>query len=135
LAKNGVIISDPTEILSEFSSHFFPAVGLDEPVHTETISFVNTSLESVSDTTAITSSELDSAIGQLKNTSTPGPDGLSAMWLKISYAHFADHLLAILNICMKLGYFPKAWRVASIFILKKPGKLDYLSANDYSGES
>jgi hypothetical protein len=75
LAKNGVIISDPTEIISEFSSHFFPAAGLDQPVHRETISFVNSSLESVSDITVITSSELDSAIGQLKNTSTPSPAG------------------------------------------------------------
>jgi hypothetical protein len=36
---------------------------------------------------------------------------------------------------MKLGYFPEAWRVASIFILKKPGKSDYLSANAFRGIS
>lgn len=36
---------------------------------------------------------------------------------------------------MKLDYFPMAWRSASILVLKKPGKPDYLSANAFRGIS
>ena len=78
---------------------------------------------------------MDDAVKALKNTTTPGPDGLSAVWFKLFYPHIKYHYLAFLNACLKLSYFPLNWRSATILILKKPGKPDYLNPNAFRGIS
>ena len=83
LAKNGVIITDPKEILLELSSYFFPAVRSDEKVHTDTIASVSSAFETVSEPLIITMVELDLAVEHLKDTTSSGPGGFSAIWLKI----------------------------------------------------
>ena len=116
-------------------SHFFPAPTPDATQHTETIAFVNDSLSCSYEPLLISAVELDNAMAALRCTTTPGPDGFSAAWLKIAYPLLKAHFLSILKVCIKIGFFPSAWRSASIFVLKKPGKSCYLSANSFRGIS
>ena len=138
LISNDLMITDPKKILIELGSHFFPAPTADDTQHIETIAFVNNSL-SISydsyDSLSISAIELDNAMAALRCTTTPGPDGFSAAWLKIAYPLLKAHFLSALRACINIGFFPSAWRSASILVLKKPGKSSYLSANSFRGIS
>ncbi|GBP65861.1 RNA-directed DNA polymerase from mobile element jockey [Eumeta japonica] len=39
--------------------------------------------------------------------------------------------LAMANKCLELGYFPRAWKVAAIKVIPKPGKEDYARPKSY----
>jgi hypothetical protein len=135
LVSNGVIVTDPKQILGELSKHFFPAPTPDNAPHNEIVAFVNDSITAPYEHLEIPSSELDEAVDTLRNTTTPGPDGISAAWLKVAFPLLKYHFISILKSCAKISFFPSAWRNASILVLKKPGKSCYLSANSYRGIS
>ena len=119
LLKDGCTITDPKEILTEFSSQFFPKEPPGGQVHCDTRAFVSSSLSKESFPLTVSVSDVDYAVKSLKSTATPGPDGLSAVWFKLFYPHIKLFFHAMLNACLKLSYFPLTWRAASILILKK----------------
>lgn len=75
----------------------------------------------------ITLFELRSAFSCLKDTNSPGPDGFSVSWLKISFELICHPLLAIFNsYCLSIGYFPLIWRIANVLTLKKEKTISIL---------
>ncbi|KAJ2937353.1 hypothetical protein O0L34_g19237 [Tuta absoluta] len=62
---------------------------------------------------------------------TPGPDGFSADICAEAIKANSETFLALINCCLRLSYFPKPWKVASVVILRKPGKDDYTQAKSY----
>ena len=135
LLKDGCTITDPKEILTEFSSQFFPKEPPGGQVHCDTRAFVSSSLSKESFPLTVSVSDVDYAVKSLKSTATPGPDGLSAVWFKLFYPHIKLLFHAMLNACLKLSYFPLTWRAASILILKKPSKPDYFNPSAFRGIS
>ena len=108
LISNDLVITDPKKILVELGSHFFPAPTADDAQHIETIAFVNDSLSTSYEPLSLSAIELDFAVAALRSTTTPGPDGFSAAWLKIAYPLLKDHFLSILRACMKICFFPSS---------------------------
>ena len=63
--------------------------------------------------------EMEEQHKALKKTKTPGHDGFSAVWLQHSFCVIKHHILALFNACLRLRYFPAAWKCATVLILKK----------------
>lgn len=64
---------------------------------------------------------LETAIRSLPNKA-PGKDGITARLIKRMGRTAFDRLRDIMNECLKIGYFPKAWKEAVLVIIHKPGK-------------
>lgn len=87
LTVGNSIHSDPESILRAFSRHFCLKNPVDLPLHDSLMSAVNLQLNNNNSccTDDIKSSELDTAVQNLKRTRTPGTDGLSTSWLQLLY--------------------------------------------------
>ncbi len=57
-----------------------------------------------------------------KSTKSPGPDGISSVWLSHSFDLIKFHLVALFSACFTLSHFPNN---ASIIILKTNNKANY----------
>lgn len=66
--------------------------------------------------------ELQGALRQCRNRSTPGPDGLSYVVLKKLPQAALESLAAFYSVCLRCGYFPRRWKEAHAVMLAKPGK-------------
>ena len=124
LVVDGNKISNPTEILSAFSTHFFPANSPDDKLHKSVIDETNSfcDIPLPSDEVYVSLSDVEQAFDSMRLTKSPGPDGISPDWLKLSFNLVKNHHLALFAVCFKLSYFPKHWKIASIIILKKNNK-------------
>jgi len=131
LVVDGNKISNPTEILSAFSTHFFPANSPDDKLHKSVIDETNSfcDIPLPTDEVYVSLSDVEQAFDSMRLTKSPGPDGISPDWLKLSFNLVKAHLLALFAVCFKLSYFPKHWKIASIIILKKNNKDNYLHPN------
>jgi hypothetical protein len=72
--------------------------------------------------TYVTLVDLKLAMESLRLTKSPGPDGISSVWLRHSYEPIKFHLVALFSACCSLSHFPTNWKSASIIILKKSNK-------------
>jgi hypothetical protein len=61
----------------------------------------------------------------------PGIDGIPNVVLKKCADIVAPYLHSCVVACLKLGYFPKAWREWTTVVLQKPGKPDYAIPKAY----
>ena len=52
----------------------------------------------------------------------PGPDGVCTLMLRHSPVNFKAALVKLFNACYRLGYHPKAWKLATVVMIPKPGK-------------
>ena len=79
----------------------------------------------------ITQVEIRENLKHLKNTSTPGSDGLSTIWLKLSIEQIMPLIELIFNACVSFNYFPPSWRSAKVIVLKKPNKDCYETVSSF----
>lgn len=81
----------------------------------------------------VTPFELDTAIGlqSCKKLYSAREDGLTIDILLVGYDSLKPYLLNLMNSCMIKRHFPSQWKVASITVLLKPGKADYLEGKSY----
>ena len=117
IIANDVKISDKTEIISHFASHFFPP-DPSTSNQRQQLMFLNTESSSKSFPPVHIDEILD-AIGSVKCKSAPGEDKITAELIKLIANEIAPTLLKIINSCIALGYFPTAWKNARVCILKK----------------
>ncbi len=75
--------------------------------------------------------ELHQAINAIATDAATGEGGLSAGLLKLSFSTIAVSLLKIVNSCLRLSYFPAAWKRARVRIIKKPQKDSYADVKSY----
>lgn len=66
--------------------------------------------------------EVWNTIRRLPNRKAPGPDGISNCSLKNCGPKTITKLCQIFNGCIRLEYFPIAWKHANIIMIPKPGK-------------
>jgi hypothetical protein len=74
--------------------------------------------------------EIRNIIKKLKNGKAPGCDGVPNILLKNIPRRAAVFLTYIFNSCLKLCYFPKQWRHATVIPIPKPGK-DHSDPSNY----
>ena len=72
---------------------------------------------------------VENQIKRLKIRSAPGDDGIDNATLKNLPPSTLECLVEIFNICLQVGYFPSAWKRASVRMLLKPGRAASDSAN------
>ena len=70
----------------------------------------------------ISAEEVIENLRHCKDKSAPGEDKISYRMLKKSPANVFSLLSSIYSTCLRLRYFPKAWKKATVTMLPKPGK-------------
>lgn len=78
----------------------------------------------------ITVKEIKIYIRQCKNRKSAGSDKIKNILLKNLDKKGLIYLCKIFNACLKLGYFPDKWKIASVVPIAKPGK-DKCNINSY----
>jgi len=73
----------------------------------------------------LTQKEIRDAIISSSSSKAPGPDGLGFECLKVAYRAIPDYFHSLYEVLLRYGYHPKAWREATVVIIKKTGKPDY----------
>lgn len=69
-----------------------------------------------------TAEELKMIIKNLPIKKAPGHDKIPNIILKNATDKLVDYLVVLINACLKLGYFPKSWKLSHIMMFPKPGK-------------
>lgn len=70
----------------------------------------------------VKSDELLAIIKSLKNSKAPGLDCISNILIKHLPKRAIIILKKIFNACLKIGYFPKSFKIAKVIPIPKPGK-------------
>jgi hypothetical protein len=70
----------------------------------------------------VTMDELKFEISRLKTRKAPGDDGMSSIVIKNLPSTALQYLVEIFNACLRIGFFPSAWKIGKIFPIAKPGK-------------
>ena len=87
--------------------------------------------EPVNEVTPLSELETKEAVFEIKPTSAPGLDGITAGYLQQFYTVIQRHLFDILAACIQLQYFPSGWKRSLVIIIPKSGKSDYESVSSY----
>jgi hypothetical protein len=66
--------------------------------------------------------EIKSIIKRLGSRKAPGPDGVNNIVVKNLPRKAEVYLTYIFNACIKIQYFPKIWRRATVVAIAKPDK-------------
>ncbi|CAK1589381.1 unnamed protein product [Parnassius mnemosyne] len=75
--------------------------------------------------------ELKQAYRSFNPKKAPGADGFTADICLHAIESNPELFLAFLNKCLTLQHFPKTWKIATVIVLKKPGKVDYTMPKAY----
>ena len=71
----------------------------------------------------VTAEELGAVVRQLRAKKTaPGPDGVPARVLAISFLELGDRFRSLYDRCLAVGRFPRSWKVGQLVLLHKEGK-------------
>ena len=120
----------PAEKCEAFANHFqnIPRVApsrrtraLDASVK-RCIDDIRATPLSTEDVPTITRRAVENEIRSLKNGKAPGRDDITAQHLKHIPANAILLIVALLNACLRLGYFPSSWKDAKVITICKPGK-------------
>lgn len=120
--------AEKAELLADnFQRQFSPNPGPD-------LQEVNSSIEIIRHTITknpfhISPGQLAYAIGKLRNRKAPGEDKISNTVLKQFPPKVIILLTNIFNICLRLGYFPSAWKTGMLITIPKVGKDHNIPAN------
>ncbi len=79
----------------------------------------------------ITESEVIKAIGLMKRSSSPGPDGILPVMLLKSGPLITSHLNTLFQACWSEGCVPKCWKRDHRIYIPKPGKDNYHTEKAY----
>jgi hypothetical protein len=100
------------------------------PAIQSSIDFITSAAVDFPEIEEITPDELKLEISRLKTKKAPGADGMPSIVIK-NFPPAAIRFLAdILNACLRIGFFPSAWKIGKIFPIAKPGK-DSSSPGNY----
>ena len=127
-------ISDANNLATHCALHFFPSIeDSTEAIHQilELRAKEAVCSNSPAEAPPITEWELTNAIKNLNVDSAPGSDGISVKHILLCFYIIKDHLLAVLNFCLQHSFWPVEWKTASVTIIRKQGKSDYTSLNNY----
>ncbi|KAG0139310.1 hypothetical protein CROQUDRAFT_101749 [Cronartium quercuum f. sp. fusiforme G11] len=75
--------------------------------------------------------ELEDILQQLLRGKAKGSDAIPNKLIQLASNHIIEPLCHLLNACLRLTYFPLAWRMATTAIIRKFDKDDYSAANSY----
>lgn len=75
--------------------------------------------------------ELNTVVESFNPKKAPGSDGFTADICMHAINNDPQYFLALLNQCLAYHHFPTIWKVATIVVLKKPGKSDYTAPKSY----
>ena len=134
LSSLGLVFKSQKQIIQCLADNFFPKQPITLPQHSVLESEVYRQLNNgppLDYSPPITQDEIRENLKQLKNTSTPGSDGLSTIWLKLSIEHIMPLIELIFNACVSFNYFPPSWRSAKVIVLKKPNKDCYETVSSF----
>ncbi len=126
LVANGQTITEGSKIINLLADSFFPKEKALSASHKSVVSSLYGALSPTNgEVPAITPEEVNSAISDSKSNSSPGIDGLAADMIKFCHQIIGPWLGKIYNSCFALYYFPDAWKMAKICVLRKAGKDSY----------
>lgn len=80
-------------------------------------------------TTSVTPSTVNLIISNLEAKKASGPDGISNRMIKSLPKISVILLTKILNACLRICHFPKAWKLGKVLAFPKPGKAANKPAN------
>ena len=66
--------------------------------------------------------ELKENLARCKSKSTPGLDGIKYSVIKRIPDGYLEEIAKVFSACLKVGYFPSAWKTAKTILIPKPGK-------------
>jgi hypothetical protein len=92
------------------------------PVSEKIIELNNSGSVDVQKSDLTSPGKIMSILKRLKNRKVPDSDGINNLVPKILPRIVLVYLTYVFNACMKIKYFPKHWRHASIVAIPKPGK-------------
>jgi hypothetical protein len=141
LLKEGVVTNKPTKISCDTFLKYFEAINNpsdvffqpDEDVIHFNENFLNTEAQIMFKELDLpfTSEELKSAISELSNGRSAGPDGVINEILIHGYYAFEQYLLNLFNKILESGYFPNSWSEGYIVPVHKKGSMD--DVNNFRG--
>src|SRR5215510_3842487 len=78
--------------------------------------------------------EMEEALRACSSRSAPGPDHVG--WGHLKGVVFGsdkarDHLLALANACLRVGYWPEYFKASNLVIIPKPGKPSYSTPKSF----
>lgn len=73
--------------------------------------------------------EIKYAINSFNGMKSPGSDHFTADIIQNAYSVNHDIFHKLYNACLRLQYFPHAWKIAETIVIPKPGKTDYSQAS------
>jgi len=79
----------------------------------------------------LTEVEIERVLKAAKGKKAPGIDGLPMLAWKNLWTYISGIIFQIFNASIDLGYYPRQWKMASIIVLRKPGKTDYTVPEAY----
>jgi hypothetical protein len=130
---NGELVSDPSVIVEHCTDHFFPSKRPSMAAHAETERLVETALSCPVSTPVplISDWEFNSGVSSLNPDSSPGNNGQRATHLILCIPSIQARLIAILNACLLLCFFPVSWKSVKVTIIGKPNKMSYDSLQNF----
>ncbi|KAL4123315.1 hypothetical protein QTP88_015512 [Uroleucon formosanum] len=108
-------------------NQFIGNAGIDLQEVNETITEIN--LDQTTSNTYINPKEVLDIINKLPNGKSPGYDNISNTALKNLPHNIITQIAHIFTACLRISYFPKIWKKATIVMIPKPGKNHSISEN------
>jgi hypothetical protein len=116
--KNGEFLATSDKEKADLFSEYFATVFVDDnQVSPDFVTNCENSLSSFS----CDKKEMIKIGKKLKLSSSPGPDRLSALFMKNIIANIADPLCKLYNICLSHGHVPADWKIAHVIPIYKKG--------------
>jgi retron-type reverse transcriptase len=78
---------------------------------------------------------MDEVIGKLHDKKCPGPDGIDGPIVKRIHSILPSFWVTLMNKCLRLGCFPKAWKTARVIAIPKTDKSKHHTVHGYRGIS
>ncbi|KAL4143370.1 hypothetical protein QTP88_005708 [Uroleucon formosanum] len=101
-------------------NQFIGNAGIDLQEVNETITEIN--LDQTTSNTYINPKQVLDIINKLPNGKSPGYDNISNTALKNLPHNIITQIAHIFTACLRISYFPKIWKKATIVMIPKPGK-------------
>jgi ribonuclease HI len=79
----------------------------------------------------ISEREIYLVLARAKDLSAPGDDGIPCLVWKKTWKHVSSIVTNLFEASLSLRYHPKAWRTATIVVLRKSGKPNYTNPSAY----
>ncbi|KAF7372603.1 hypothetical protein MVEN_00123200 [Mycena venus] len=119
VAPDGSIAASPEAKAKVFHQKFFPPKADIPPPDADE------AMPEPHPAPTFTVQDVHRAIAKLSPWKAPGPSGIPNVAIKAANTVFAPILFTILEASLRIGYFPKSWRVFLTVTIRKPGKSDY----------